>query len=204
MKSLAIAAALVALSTSAMAADCGTYICGMRPYVGVDLGQQSRDLKDQNIGPVSLSGNILGNDTALVGSPYVGLQINKYLAVEGGYSRSTTEDKNISLFGNDAKFSSRSHAYTLDALLSLPMTSDNKFNLLGDVGAARETTKTSTSGTGFMDGSNSNTDTTWRVGAGAQYALTDNVAGRVLVRYQGETAAANHGTTATVGVKYSF
>jgi len=205
MKKTLTLAALV-LATAAHADDNAFGLFDIHPYVGVEVGQQTLSLPNQNLGPVSLSGNVIGSDAFTTGALIGGVQLNEFFAVEAAYARSAGESKEANLLGNNVKVKQKLQTYSLDAIAKLPVF-DPRFYLLGSAGLERVEAETKTEGTGFLaglSGSNDEDGTTYRVGAGAGYRVTENVDGRVMMRYRGEAAGIDHATSVVAGITYRW
>jgi OmpA-OmpF porin, OOP family len=147
-------------------------------YVGAGVGATH---DEDSINGVSGQGN------AVSGKLYGGYQFNRYAGIEGGY----TDLGHI----NNSTGTINGRAAYLDAVGTLPLT--DKFSLLGSVGVAHANLDTSNgddSGNGL------------KLGVGAQYALTDNVALRAQAeRYRVDAFGAKPDIDQyTVGVRYAF
>ena len=121
-------------------------------------------------------------------NPYVGMHFGKYLSTEFGYFRSEDKKKsftssNPDVDPSDTLMSSkiRMGFYHVDVLGHLPLT--EKLSALASIGVvkARSTLKSSSYSLELSDASS--TDTTWRVGVGARYAMTDHLGMRVMAHY---------------------
>ena len=151
-----ISALMVAASAIAMSANAEAM--EYNPYAGVEYGYSflngAEDSNNFNSGKI-----------------FVGSQYNENFGVEAFYQRSTTDKK-----AGD-KFSYQ--AYGIDALGYLPLGCDQEVALIG------------TAGLGYYDfaykemGDRTDNESTWgyRLGAGAEYNVTENVAVRALARY---------------------
>lgn len=159
------------------------------PYVGLDVTQIRADY-------TANGGSVLPKDHLGV-NPRVGLEFNDYVAVEAGYLRTQEESKN-SAFGTAKTRVSGLHA---DVIGRLPVVEGGRLGILGTAGIGRYEAKGSLAGA-----STKVQDTTWQVGGGLDYRLTDSVSARALVRYipvdfQGATDKLMQ---ASVGMSYRF
>lgn len=168
-----------------------------KPYVG--LGYQNNDFgeKGQPLGGDSddyIDTNLHG------GNIYLGARFHKYWAVEAAYQRSEeAKQSNVLGLGVDSK--ARISGGSVDLLGYLPI--NPKLDVIGTVGITRLKGEVEYSG-GI--GSYDETETKWRAGAGLQYALTDRLNARGLVRYQ-EASFDNlvdDAVVSTVGLNWEF
>lgn len=156
-----IGALMVAVSAVAMAANANAM--EYNPYVGVEYGYSF------------LNGGVDANNFNS-GKIFVGSQYNENFGVEAFYQR-TTSDKKADKMGEAYKV--KYEAYGIDALGYLPMGCDQEFSLIGTAGLAYYDFKSK------MEGGKAEHDGMWgyRLGAGAEYNVTENVAVRALARY---------------------
>ena len=175
-----IGALMVAASAIALAANAEAM--EYNPYAGVEYGYSflngAEDSNNFNSGKI-----------------FVGSQYNENFGVEAFYQRSTTDKK-----AGD-KFSYQ--AYGIDALGYLPLGCEQKVALVG------------TAGLGYYDfaykdmGERTDNEATWgyRLGAGAEYNVNDNIAVRALARYtklDQRAAYSNDMMEYSIGARYNF
>lgn len=175
-----IGALMVAASAIAMAANAEAM--EYNPYVGAEYGYSF------------LNGT--GSNNFNSGKVFVGSQYNENFGVEAFYQRSTTDKK----AGDKLSY----QAYGIDALGYLPLGCDQTVALVGTAGIA------------YYDfaykpkGERTDNDATWgyRLGAGAEYNVTDNVAVRALARYtkldQNVFNETNDMMEYSIGARYNF
>ena len=157
------------------------------PYVGVDYVNSDVSTKGaQNYKPHFDGGSI-----------NVGMNVGKYFGAEV-FAQATDTDKRSD--GTKANF----RAWGVDAYGYLPFGCDLKFALLGTVGVGEYTFH----GKNKFEGAKTETDHGWgwRVGAGAQYAFTDKVAARAIVRNVNfdSLPGIDHMIEYVAGVRYTF
>lgn len=179
-KNIALLAAVsaIALATSANALE-------FRPYVGAQYNLTSASVKD------------MPNMDMHSYSVFVGTDYNRYFGTEVFYQNSNKWHKVI----NDVKTKVDFEAYGLDAYGYLPLGCDRVFSLLGTAGIANydfdvadNNAKGEDNGLGY------------RLGAGMQYNITNNIAVRGIVRYIWADKLDNtdHMMEYSLGAKYSF
>ncbi len=185
-KTLLLASVACLISASANA----KMLRDFKPYVGADYAYTNLDLKGaakhakENFNSAKIN---------------AGIEMTEYASLEAFYQFGGSRKAHLkdSQGGGTKKF--KFNAYGLDAYGYLPLGCAQKFSLVGTVGAAvYDTTlkygdKVTKSKVGY------------RVGGGAQYKLTDNLAARVIGRY-GYIGSRdlNHIAEVTAGLKYSF
>ena len=176
-----IGALMVAASAIALAANAEAM--EYNPYAGVEYGYSF------------LNGGIDVENNFNSGKVFVGSQYNENFGVEAFYQRSTTDKK----AGN--KFSYQ--AYGLDAMGYLPLGCDQKVALVGTAGLA------------YYDfaykplGQGTNNEGMWgyRLGAGAEYNVNENIAVRALARYtklDQRIDDSNDMMEYSIGARYNF
>ncbi len=179
-KNIALLAAVsaIALATSANALE-------FRPYVGAQYNLTSASVKD------------MPNMDMHSYSVFVGTDYNRYFGTEVFYQNSNKWHKVI----NDVKTKVDFEAYGLDLYGYLPLGCDRVFSLLGTAGIAnydfdgdRGNGKEEDNGLGY------------RLGAGMQYNITNNIAVRGIVRYiwADKLDGFDHMMEYSLGAKYSF
>ncbi len=221
-----IAILAASISTSAIAADTNTSLNGwsIRPYVGLEYNYISANIKKQSAdfdsnGTNDFSGKLNTSGYHAV-VPNIGARIGNHLGFELGYLRSSEESKSLSgtdfLAGTSGTNDTRITGWHIDANGYLPLA--DKLEAIGSVGVGRYKAKTTVNGTivagGFAlangSASDDSSDTALRVGAGLQYAVTDHVNLRGMVRYvdvhfkDSGDKLADGAWTGAVGINYAF
>lgn len=158
-KTLLLAGAACFLAFNANAAE-------ITPYVGLDYNY-------------SITNNAHNGDHGIAnnfnsGSVVAGTKITPNAAVEAFYQKS---DRQTDRLGNGTKTTRNFDAYGIDALGIIPTCSN--IDLLASAGIGKYDVKTKLVG----QGSTHDVGTGYRLGAGAQYNLTDNVAVRAMYRH---------------------
>lgn len=185
MKKLILTAAMaVALATPARAAE----VTGLNPYIGIDLTYNDVGY-DNGLGAVL-------DDTLWGGNIYAGIRPHMNWGLEAGYFRTRVGDKNP---GVPTKV--KAQGFTLDLMGYAPVSEDNRFELIGSAGAVYSKAEASAVGLALDD-----SEVSWRLGAGAQYHVTDAVGFRAMAHYQKADYddSADNIVTYSVGVNYSF
>lgn len=207
MKNFIFATSVVLLASQAHAASTKTANPSdelfFKPYVGADY--QFSKYGNKNIGVGVESSDII--DTGLnSGNVHVGARIHKNLGIEFGYAQSQTASKetsavvvtNLGTFPI-GKTETQTRAFTGDVLGYYPVTPQTE--LIGTVGVSYTKAEVSALGVNFNEKE-------WkpRVGAGAQYWLTDTLNTRALVRWQGADFdnSVGNAVVGTLGVNYQF
>lgn len=189
LNKLVCASALILASASASAADKGVYLGADYTYTMFD--------SDSNALPENFSGY----------APYVGYQFNKNFAVELGYFGTIEETENSTAAGGvsvttDAKY----HSIYGDFIGSYPL--NEQLSLLGAIGYERiyaEANTTATLGTASQSASVENDVNAYRLGVGAKYYFTPEIAARTMVRYVvTDFAGVENYIQGTVGLSYQF
>ena len=182
---LAVLSASLLISTSALAEEQSNNI-----YVGLDYGMMNVEF-DSETSPFF-------EDSFKTLSPYVGVNVNNNFAVELGYLHSSDEDKAVGSGSTELSIS----GFYLDGVGKYDVT--EKLTALGSVGVARLKAEVSANGAGGSLTADE-TETSLRFGAGAEYALTDKLNARGMIRYM-DTGfdGVDNAMQYTVGVNYSF
>jgi len=178
-------AAGLAVATTAVHAQTNVPSRGDRPawYLGAGVGYTSVDqsISDTSV-PVagSTSDSVQIRDTNTAGRGFVGFQVNRHFAIEGGYLHSGPHKVTRTVFEPTALAGTYDlrwniQGFHLDALGILPVTEG--FKLIGKVGLMRVTTKATFNSPGFSD-SRDSSKLAFRYGAALQFDLTDRVAFR--------------------------
>lgn len=183
-------------------------------YLGAGAGQSRADIDNARI-TRSLTDNgfavqsLTNDDRSKAYKGYIGYQMNKYLALEGGYfdlgnfGYAATTTPTGTLTG-DADI----RGINLDLVGTLPLT--ERFSAFGRIGVTRAETRDTFRGTGMVQVDNPNPReyaNNLKAGLGLQYALTDSLSARLEVeRYRINDAVGNRGDidTATFGLVYRF
>lgn len=176
----------VACLISATAANAMDYK-NIRPIIGLDYAYDNVDFKKES--------KILNNDFNS-GIISVGTRIGDYSSVEAFWQIAGEKKTNT----DTAKYKARFTAYGLDAYGHLPLGCEQKVELLGSLGLGIYDIAIK------KDGAKNTTDRVgYRIGLGAQYNFTDNIAGRVMGRYNyignGQLHSMNE---VTAGIRYAF
>lgn len=186
MKKIILAGVLLAATALPAKAE---EVTGINPYIGIDLAYT--DVNYDNGLSAILDDSLLG------GNIYAGIRPHMNWGIEAGYFRTQEGKKTTALTQSKVKL----WGLTLDAMGYLPLSDDNRFELLGSAGAVYAKAKVEGPG-----GSASDNDTEWRLGLGAQYHVTDAVGFRAMAHYQPADFddTVDHLITYSVGVNYSF
>lgn len=176
----------VACLISASAANAMDYN-GFRPYVGLDYAYDDVDFKKE--------AKPINNDFSS-GIISVGTKFNNYSSVEAFYQMAGEEKGRSDNVPYKGKFS----AYGLDALGHMPLGCEQKVELLGSLGLGIYDINIKKDGV-----KNSSDKVGYRIGLGAQYNFTDNIAARVMARYNYLGMANLHSMNeVTAGIRYTF
>lgn len=171
-----ISALMVAASAIAFTASANAY--EFKPYAGIDYNY-SRTHGVANLNSASVN---------------VGTNYNKYFGTEVFYQFSDSDKK------GSTETSLR--AYGLDAYGYLPLGCEQKLSLLGTVGIANIDYKIKD------DGKTRQTENGlgYRLGAGAQYNIDENLSVRALARYTFTDKVNNidHIMEYSAGIRYTF
>ncbi len=179
-----IGALMVAVSAVAMAANANAM--EYNPYAGVEYGYSF------------LNGAEISNNFNS-GKIFVGSQYNENFGVEAFYQRSTSDKKASDEGVTKVKY----EAYGIDAMGYLPMGCDQEFALVGTAGLAYYDFK------GKIEGGAADNEGTWgyRMGAGAEYNVNENIAVRALARYtklDQRVINSNDMMEYSIGARYNF
>lgn len=191
----AIAAVLAMLPFAAMADGEFTF----KPYVGADY--QYTNVNYQDYPSLGINGDDLAESDMHGFNIHAGARIHQYFGIEAGFSWSESDDKN-NIIGTGINSQVDVYGASLDALAYLPV--NEKFELIGTVGLSYLTAEIDFSGAATA--SDDESEVNGRIGAGAQYWLTDNVNVRGMVRYQGADFddSADGAIVTNIGLNYQF
>jgi len=197
-------AAVTMLSGAAYAASApATTADGFffKPYVGADY--QYTSVNFNSVPGTAYNYGDFFADSFNGGDVHVGARVHKNLGFEVGYFDTASSSQS---FSPTASSSAKLDGWTLDAMGYLPVDDAHKFELIGTAGIARTTASGSItiSGTTYSLGSGSETKA--RVGAGAEYWITDSLNVRGLVRWQDADfgGAVNNAVIASLGLNWQF
>jgi OOP family OmpA-OmpF porin len=199
--SIAIALAFSAtLSNSAFAAD-DTFInpdwANSAVYIGASVGQSKSHQDDQGIARAltgSTTLNTFSNDTKDRGFKiFVGKQLNKYFAIEGGYFDLGKFDFTATVppLGRFVNGQTSYRGVNIDLVGQLPLS--QRISLLGRIGGQYARTGTSFGGTGIAVPSNrysSDSDFGPKAGVGVEFKLSEALA----LRAEAERSRINDAT----------
>ena len=183
---LAGVAALVSFNANAME---------MKPYVGLDYVYSMVDFEDGDMDKVV-------EDDLNAFAITAGAKMHKNFGLEAFYQQSKEESKKTL----GVKVKDKYKAYGVDAIGYLPIDHEGKFELLGSLGIGYYDVdyklKDRLSGDRISDGDDG---FGYRIGAGAQYNITENVAARVMARYVDlDVDGMDNMVDVTAGIRYSF
>ena len=204
---LGLVALAVTAGPLAIAQDAGWYggVSGGRSRANIDDARITSTLLGSGFRSVTIDEDNAGNGYKIFG----GYQLNKNLALEGGYF-------DLGQFGFTATTvpagtlngTIKLRGLNLDAVGLLPIT--EKFSALGRIGINYAQARDTFSGTGAVFSANGNPtkrDTNLKVGLGLQYAFTESLSVRAeLERYRINDAVGNKGDVdlASIGLVYYF
>lgn len=197
MKRILLSTTIVLLASGAYAAPATQSQSNdffFKPYVGADYDQVHVDYAHGN--DDVLEDNLNGGDV------HVGARIHKYLGFELGYL-DTLKGKDSNVLGTGVDSKTNVKGGTFDALGYYPIY--DKVELIGTVGVSVLTADAKLSAGGPSLNLNK-TETKPRIGAGAQYWLTDNLNARAIVRYQDAdfSDTVNNAIVSSIGINYQF
>ena len=117
-----------------------------------------------------------------------GVRANRNLGFEAAYFITEENDFGVNEFW--------AHGVTADVIGYLPVTNDDRFEVLGNVGIAL---------TRFETNGGDNTDIGLRLGVGAQYHINDKWAARARINYtETDEGGIDDYTTVSIGGAYKF
>ena len=164
----------------------------MKPYVGLDYVYSMVDTSDLN--------DAIEEDLNAFAIS-AGMKMHKNFGVEAFFQQTEEGEKKYPA----GKLKDKYHAYGVDMIGYMPLGCDEKVELLGSLGLGYYDAEIK--GEHKTLGHDKVTDDGWgwRVGAGAQYNFTENMAGRVMVRYADvDIEHVDNIVDLTAGVRYSF
>lgn len=151
--------------------------CYLQPYVGLDYSFNQIDWGNED----GVSLDSFFEDKFHAGSVSLGMRFHDNFALEAYYKRSA-EAKKTTLGILTTKLTLQS--FGIDAVIHSPRLGyGNKVELIGSVGVAYYELKAKNSVPGYIDESGKADHIGGRIGAGLQYYLNDNVALRLMGRY---------------------
>ncbi|MEC8067250.1 MAG: outer membrane beta-barrel protein [Pseudomonadota bacterium] len=178
-----------------------------KPYVGFDMSMISADYKTTD--GVSY-GDVLA-DNFLGLNPYIGADLNEHFSVELGYLQTTEKGKSLGSVNTGSgpvsgETDMKLKGFHIDAIGKHAI--NDKVNLLGSVGLARlkAELELNLTGAGSASVKGDESDTAYRAGFGAEYALNDKVRMRGMIRYMHVdfSGAADNLMQYAVGLNYKF
>ena len=184
---------LLAGVASIMSFNANAMEMEMKPYVGLDYVYSMIDADEiDGVGGVEEDLNAYAINA--------GVRMHKNFGVEAFFQQAAEGKKNH----GDTKVKDKYHAYGLDLIGYMPLGCDEKVELLGSLGMGYYDTEVKVESPSQRlketdDGWG------WRLGAGAQYNFTENMAARVMVRYADvDVEGVDNVVDLTAGVRYSF
>lgn len=148
----------------------------IRPYIGVDVAMSSMDLEDNDYGDYSEYIEDSYNSISLV----VGAKFNRHVGVEAFIQQSSEEDKNY----GEGKTTNQYNAIGVDLIGYMPVS--HELELLASLGMAQYNfnVKDEYEDADYEYWEKDSLNTLGiRLGIGAQFYMTDNVALRGMARY---------------------
>ena len=205
MKYFPIVSVIAMFSGPAYAAAIPTTDNGFffKPYVGADYQYTSISYNDVTISGTTYNFSDLFANSLNGGDVHIGARVHKNLGFEAGYFNTASESKS-NLLGTTASSSIKMEGETFDALTYVPIGESQKFELIATLGVSLIKASVSITG-GGVTYSDSNTAIRARIGAGAQYWLTDNINVNGIVRYQDSGfAGVQDAIVSSLGLNYQF
>ncbi len=185
-KTLLLAGAAVLLSSNVQAME-------WKPYVGLDYVYSMVDLAE---------GDSYFEDKLNAFAVSAGTRFHKNFGMEAFYQRSEEGEKK---FFETVKAKDKYQAYGVDFIGYMPLGCEQKFELLGSLGLGYYDVDASVKEGGYKLSSYSDTGIGYRIGAGMQYNLTENMSARVMARYvDTDIDALDNIVDVTAGIRYSF
>lgn len=165
----------------------------MKPYVGLDYVYSMIDADEiDGIGGVEEDLNAY--------SINAGVRMHKNFGVEAFFQQTEEGEKKH----GGVKLKDKYHAYGVDMIGYMPLGCDEKIELLGSLGLGYYDAEVKGEALGVRE-KYTDDGWGWRLGAGAQYNFTENMAGRVMVRYADvDIDGIDNIVDLTAGIRYSF
>ncbi len=153
----------------------------LRPYVGLDYNYSDAAIAHHDQawgyhGTFNAQENNYDSATVVVGTKF-----NTNFGIEGFFQQSQNETRQF--YG---KNTSRIQSYGIDALGYIPLGCEQKFELVGGLGVGSYELKTraaNTDGEDYIERRDKDEGIGYRISAGLQYNVTDNVALRGMYRH---------------------
>lgn len=146
----------------------------IRPYIGVDVAMSSMDLEDNDYGDYSEYMEDSHNSLSLV----VGAKFNRHVGVEAFIQQSSEEDKDY----GEGKTTNQYNATGVDLIGYMPVS--HELELLASLGMAQYNFNVKEEYEDYEYWEKDSLNTLGiRLGIGAQFYMTDNVALRGMARY---------------------
>lgn len=146
----------------------------IRPYIGVDVAMSSMDLEDNDYGDYSEYMEDSHNSLSLV----VGAKFNRHVGVEAFIQQSSEEDKDY----GEGKTTNQYNAIGVDLIGYMPVS--HELELLASLGMAQYNFNVKEEYEDYEYWEKDSLNTLGiRLGIGAQFYMTDNVALRGMARY---------------------
>ena len=183
-------------SSPTTASDYGFFF---KPYVGADYQyshfgsktDSATGLKTSDFVDLGLNG----------GNVHIGARVHKNLGFELGYQQ-TEDSKKNDILGSGLNAKVHYSSETFDVLGYWPVT--EKVDLIGTAGVSNSHIKASY--TGILNETDKDSEIKPRIGVGAQYAITDNLNMRGIVRYQEASfgSSVDNAVVGNVGLNWQF
>lgn len=174
-------------------------------YAGADYSYTRFSYNDDTIATGVRFSDVIAEDYSGY-SPYVGYKFNKNIALEFGYSGQFGESSSLTVGGTTYTGDANYWSFYGDIVGIIPV--NDKIDILGSIGYERITAEydlKAVSGTGSSFASVSNDTNAYRIGLGAEYAITEKIGIRAMVRYAAiDFQGVDNYVQATVGLKYTF
>ena len=184
-KTLLLAGVAALFAVNANAAQMKTY--DLKPYVGMDYIYSYAGYKDVDRNPERSYNSIEGN---------VGIRMWKYFGPEFYYQYAFKRHS----FSGDEKLKNRFYSYGIDMYGYMPIGCDGTYDALASVGLGGYNVKSR-----HHLYSNDTNKVGYRFGLGMMYHITDNIAARIMGRYDYiGTKYLDDIWEMTAGLRYSF
>ena len=185
-KSLLLASLLLAsgLAAAQTTKHTGFYVGGSVGGAWVDMGNVAGDIANaaRSAGATNVTSDEDEGDTVF--KLFAGYKINKNFAIEGGYADlgkyTASASASVGNVSGSINGDVKAYAIFIDAVGFLPAGSNEDFSVFGKAGLAYTKTKANVSasatGLGSASASESDSEVVPKLGLGAQYYVTRNVA----------------------------